>query len=116
MEQVLAYLCSIIKINFLLQEVVTDISRITHTHVEAIHGAILQCSAVTRALKETDTELDRGLFLDRLSRKMLLVEQTSKKAKYVLYLQISAHYRTHKHAHRHTKIHTHTDTHTCTNI
>ncbi|KAK2149542.1 hypothetical protein LSH36_447g02035 [Paralvinella palmiformis] len=65
----------------LVNKIVEDISRITHSHRDAINGAILQCSAVLRALKDTTRDLNTTTFLDKLSRKMYLIESNPGRAR-----------------------------------
>ena len=54
---------------------VTDITRITHTHDGALHGAVLQCYAVYLALKTS--KLNVNEYLDELKNKMKVLEGKS---------------------------------------
>ena len=57
------------------QELVGNITRITHTHRNGINGALLQCTAIQTALtdeKPSPQQLDKWTdsFLDRLLQRM----------------------------------------------
>lgn len=64
-------------ISFLVFQTVTvDISQITHSHPQAIQGAVLQSSAVDLALREDQSEqLDRDRFLDKLIERIKPMEE-----------------------------------------
>jgi len=52
------------------------VTRLTHTHPQAVHGAALQALAVDQALRlSQDKELDTIKFLDELISKMKLIEE-----------------------------------------
>ncbi|KAK2187384.1 hypothetical protein NP493_167g02000 [Ridgeia piscesae] len=58
-----------------LNKVSEDITRITHTHPDALRGAQLQCSAVRLALRETDTDhLNTNNFIQKLRTTMKQLE------------------------------------------
>ncbi|XP_046342813.2 ADP-ribosylhydrolase ARH3-like isoform X2 [Haliotis rufescens] len=59
-----------------LKTVTVDISQITHSHPQAIQGAVLQSSAVDLALREDQSEqLDRDRFLDKLIERIKPMEE-----------------------------------------
>ncbi|KAK0055248.1 poly(ADP-ribose) glycohydrolase ARH3 [Biomphalaria pfeifferi] len=57
-----------------LQELVTSITRLTHTHHLAIHGAILVAHAIDQSLR-CDTEVDVNKFIDDLITKLKPLEE-----------------------------------------
>ncbi|XP_046552646.1 ADP-ribose glycohydrolase ARH3-like [Haliotis rubra] len=59
-----------------LKTVTVDTSQITHSHPQAIQGAVLQSSAVDLALREDQSkQLDRERFLDRLIERIKPMEE-----------------------------------------
>ena len=60
-----------------MQEIAETITRITHSHYQAIQGAILQCYAVELALRTE--KLDTNQFIDELIDKMKPLEEESAK-------------------------------------
>ena len=62
---------------FVFQEIVEIITRITHSHTQAIQGAILQCYAVELALRTQ--KLDTDDFIDELIDKLKPLEEESAK-------------------------------------
>ena len=60
-----------------MQEIVETITRITHSHTQAIQGAILQCYAVELALRIQ--KLDTDDFVDELIDKIKPLEEESAK-------------------------------------
>ena len=62
---------------FVFQEIVETITRITHSHIQAIQGAILQCYAVELALRTQ--KLDTDDFIDELIDKLKPLEEESAK-------------------------------------
>ena len=69
-------LASIIVVS-VFQEIVETITRITHSHTQAIQGAILQCYAVELALRTQ--KLDTDDFIDELIDKLKPLEEESAK-------------------------------------
>ncbi|XP_013392919.1 poly(ADP-ribose) glycohydrolase ARH3 [Lingula anatina] len=60
-----------------LQELAEQTTLLTHTHPDALSGAILQSFAIHQALHETSEVLDTQKFLDGLIEKMNKVEDNS---------------------------------------
>lgn len=58
------------------------ITLLTHSHAQAIHGAVLQSYAVKLALRTT--ELDPDVFLQELISKMQILEQEALQEKKTL--------------------------------
>lgn len=59
-----------------LQKVTTDVTRLTHTHLQAIHGTLLEAMAVDQALRlQKGKDLDVIKFLDELIAKMRPIEE-----------------------------------------
>ncbi|GFR66463.1 poly(ADP-ribose) glycohydrolase ARH3-like, partial [Elysia marginata] len=58
-----------------LQSLVTDVTRLTHTNVLGVHGAILEAFAIDQILRlETETDFDADVFITHLVDKMRKVE------------------------------------------
>ena len=61
--------------HYVFQELAETVTRITHSHKQAIQGAILQCYAVDLALRTE--EFDTDTFIDDLIDKMRPLEEES---------------------------------------
>ena len=59
-----------------MQDLVDQITRLTHSHQHAINGAILESFAVDLALRSSG-ELDVNAFVEELKKRMKPVEERS---------------------------------------
>ncbi|GFO19159.1 poly(ADP-ribose) glycohydrolase arh3-like [Plakobranchus ocellatus] len=64
-----------------LQDLVSSVTRLTHTNVLGVHGAILQALAIDQSLRlSSASDLDACAFIDSLVEKMRLIETRDKDA------------------------------------